>query len=93
MLLDQVVKCTSCGDSRKVSMQELTKLFPPEGLELRNTRAACAKCGQAAVERAIRCPRDGTVYTLKQAREVSLEPCPVCGWTQADELRKESAGR
>lgn len=87
------VKCTSCGESRKVSMEELGKLFPPAGLELRTTPATCAKCQTATLERAIRCPKDGTVYTLKQAREVTLEPCPICGWTQAEALRQESTRR
>lgn len=87
------VKCTSCGEGRKVSLQEMTKLFPPAGLEMSTTRATCARCQKAAVERAVRCPKDGTIYTLKQAREVSFEPCPACGWTQADALRKGSATR
>jgi hypothetical protein len=77
------LQCEACSAARPTTAGELNKLFPLVGLERSKQPALCEKCGKRAVRPALKCPRDGTVFTRKTATDLALEPCPKCGWTQS----------
>jgi predicted RNA-binding Zn-ribbon protein involved in translation (DUF1610 family) len=83
--LDWHVLCEACSAARPVTQKELVELFPFVGLEASPKPAVCPECGKRTLRRAVKCPKDGTVFVLPTGTDPTRATCPKCGWTLKSE--------
>lgn len=75
--------CEGCKRDTPIAADQYDRLFPLRGLDRAPGPVACPACGRTAAKAALKCPKDGAVFIQRNASDLSMEPCPKCGWTLA----------
>ncbi|AQQ70930.1 hypothetical protein SMSP2_01294 [Limihaloglobus sulfuriphilus] len=86
------VKCRNqnCDAEYQMSLQDYlqqTKAPPenPTGAKV----AKCKECGQASLDRAIKCPKCGTIFFYGQLKNAYPDKCPKCGFSERQNRVKQ----